>query len=107
MNKKTILIVFLGSTVFYISSTIAPLWASWASVIYKITYYGSIPWSLPWFEPPFQACLECDASQAILIFVHYVGFIINVFLVFMLIRFFIRSAPNPSFKRDDQGRPLI
>lgn len=79
MNVKFLVAVVVIATIFYIATHMVPIELIW---LYELSYYGSLPWSYPWFVEPFMACLdECGAKPA-----RYIGFVLNAVILSLLVK---------------------
>jgi len=83
MKFHHILRTTIVATIVYLLSKVVP---TWGEFFYISTYYGSLPWTYPWFQPPFQLCLNDCSDGLLLALVHYLGFVINVLLSIFFVR---------------------
>lgn len=79
MNFKFLVVVVIIATIFFIVANVVPIQLKW---IYELPYYGSLPWSYPWFVEPFMACLDkCGAEPA-----RYIGFVLNAIILSLMVK---------------------
>ncbi|MCO7226583.1 hypothetical protein [Pleionea sp. CnH1-48] len=83
LNKKEIVIIMFIGSLFYFYSKVS---TGFNELLYKFTYYGSLPWSFPWFDTPFLACLDDCGSKLLIKAAFYFGFILNTLVVYFVFR---------------------
>ncbi len=91
-------IVALTAVAIFLASQFAPIWARG---VYLFTYYASLPWSFPWFDPPFQPCLPGSCAQGVFASgSRLVGFAVNFLLVYAGLFWLVSRVPrNKGLKR--------